>query len=145
MEEKKRRLIIRLGIVVAWFALGALIFVTSRGHTLLIDNKNIADLNLRAQDEITVTVDKNEPEIYYRNDRLQAKVGGGKHRITIEFSDGTPEFKKEFRLPLKADTYLLSLPKMIAGVEPFYEPFTGNAAPPPEENANLPDEVPTGI
>jgi hypothetical protein len=95
----------------------------NRGHTLLVDNRNIEDLNIRAPDLITVTINKAKPLEFFRNDRDMFQLGGGKHRIYIEFSDGTPPFEKRFTLPLGPDMFLLSIPKMINGIEPYYEVF----------------------
>ncbi|MDR0720512.1 MAG: hypothetical protein LBF78_12815 [Treponema sp.] len=128
METKQRRLLIRLALAALWLGLGVIVFVLNRGHTLLVDNKSIEDLNLRAPDFITVKVDKIAPMEFLRNDRDIFKVGGGKHRITVEFSDGTETVLKEFHLPLKHDQYLLSIPKLINGVEPFYEVFVSNTS-----------------
>jgi hypothetical protein len=123
IETKKRRVIIRLALVVVWIGLGIILFITNRGHTLLVDNRNVEDPSLRAPDFITVTVDNRRPLEFFRGDRDIFELGGGAHRIYIEFSDGTPPFEKRFRLPLGPDMFLLSIPKMINGIEPFYEVF----------------------
>ena len=123
VDSKKRRLIIRLALVVVWIGLGVVLFVLNRGHTLLIDNRNIADLELRAPDMITVTVDKVKPLELFRGDRDIVDVGGGTHRVLVEFSDGTPSFERRFNLPLGPDMFILSIPKMINGIEPYFEVF----------------------
>ncbi|MDR0411080.1 MAG: hypothetical protein LBH75_03815 [Treponema sp.] len=141
MEMKKRRLIIRAAIVITWIGLGGILFVTSRGHSLLVDNRNVAALNIRAPDLITVTVDKGKSTEFLRGDRAIFKVGGGKHRITVEYTDGTPPFIKTFTLPLKGDMYLLSIPKLTNGIEPFYEEFV-NAAPVARDVEEAPTDIP---
>ena len=123
IEVWKRRLLIRLALVVVWIGIGALLFVFNRGHTLLIDNHNVENPSLRAPDLITVSVNQLKPMEFFRNDRDIFKVSGMRHWIKIEFSDGTPPFEKEFRLPLGPDMYLLSVPKMINGIEPYFEVF----------------------
>ena len=120
---KKRRLLIRLALVVVWVGLGVVLFVMNRGHTLLVDNRNVEAPAIRAPDLITVTVDKKKPLEFFRGDRDIFELGGGSHRIYIEFSDGTPPFEKRFKLPLGPDMFLLSIPKMINGVDPYYEVF----------------------
>ena len=72
---------------------------------------------------ITVTVDKVKPFELFRGDRDVADVGGGIHRIKVAFSDGTPPFETSFTLPLGPDMFILSIPKMINGVEPYFEVF----------------------
>jgi hypothetical protein len=123
IDTKKRRLIIRIALVVVWIGLGVLLFVMNRGHTLLVDNRNVEDLNLRAPDLIMISVNNGRPLEFLRGDRDIYQVGGGTHRIYIEFSDGTPPFEKRFSLPLGPDMFLLSIPKMINGIEPYYEVF----------------------
>ena len=123
MSIKKRRLIIRLALVVVWIGLGVVLFVMNRGHTLLLDNKNVEAPAIRAPDLISVTVDNKKPLEFFRGDRDIFELGGGSHRIYIEFSDGTPSFEKRFKLPLGPDMFILSIPKMINGIEPYYEVF----------------------
>jgi len=120
---KKRRLIIRLALAVVWIGLAVCLFVMNRGHTLLVDNRNVETPAIRAPDMIKVTVDKRKALDFFRGDRDIFELGGGRHRIYIEFSDGTPPFEKRFSLPLGPDMFILSIPKMINGIEPYYEVF----------------------
>jgi len=119
----KRKLVIQISLAVIWIVLGVLLFVLNRGHTLLVDNRNVEDPALRAPDLIMVTVDKNKPLEFFRGDRDIFNVGGGNHRISIEFSDGRPPFEKHFTLPLGPDMFILSITKMINGIEPYIEVF----------------------
>jgi hypothetical protein len=123
IDITKRRSIIRLALIAAWISLGILLFVLNRGHSLLVDNKNVESPSLRAPDMITVIVNKGKPLEFFRGDRDLFKVVGGKHRISVEFSDGTPPFETSFTLPLGPDMFLLSVPKMINGIEPYIEVF----------------------
>ena len=123
MEVKQRRLLIRLTLVVFWIALGILLFVLNRGHSILLDNRNLTSPELRAPDMIKVTVNKLKPLEFFRGDRDVADVGGGRQRVKVEFSDGTPPFEAVFKLPLGPDMFILSIPKMINGIEPYIEVF----------------------
>ena len=120
---KKRRLLIRLALVAVWIGLGVFLFVMYRGHTLLVDNRNVEAPAITAPDMIKVTVDRKKALDFFRGDRDIFDLGGGVHRIHIEFSDGTPPFEKRFKLPLGPDMFILSIPKMINGIEPYYEVF----------------------
>jgi len=120
---KTRRLFIRLVLAAAWIGLAVFLFITYRGHTLLVDNRNVETPAIRAPDMIRVTVDKKKPLEFFRGDRDIFELGGGSHRIYVEFGDGTPPFEKRFSLPLGPDTFILSVPKMINGIEPYYEVF----------------------
>jgi len=137
--SKQRRLVIRLALVVLWIGLGVLIFVLNRGHTLLVDNRNVESPSLRAPDLINVTVNKNVPLEFFRGDREIYRVGGGQHRIYIEFSDGTPPFEKRFTLPLGPDMFLLSIPRMLNGIEPYIEVFRSQP-----ESRNVDDDGDSG-
>ncbi|MDR1575315.1 MAG: hypothetical protein LBS37_04845, partial [Treponema sp.] len=110
MTIPKRRLLIRLSLVVVWIGLGTLLFVLNRGHSLLIDNRNVELPPLRAPDLISVTLDREKPLEFFRGDRDIFNAGGGAHRIRIEFSDGAPPFERRFTLPLGPDMFLLSIP-----------------------------------
>ena len=123
IDTKKRRLLIRLALVVVWTGLGVFLFVMYRGHTLLVDNRNVEAPAITAPDMIKVTVDRKKALDFFRGDRDILDLGGGVHRIQIEFSDGTPLFEKRFKLPLWQDMFILSIPKMINGIEPYYEVF----------------------
>jgi hypothetical protein len=122
LPTKRRRLFIRMALVVLWIGLGVLLFVLNRGHTLLIDNQNIDDL--RASDLITVTLDGEKPVEFFRGDRDIFRVGGGRHRLRVEYTDGTPPYENTFTLPLGPDMFLLSIPRMTSGaanaIEVFY-------------------------
>ena len=123
VDKKQRRLIIRLALVAVWIGLGVLLFVVNRGHTILVDNKDVENPGLRAPGLITVTVNREKPMEFLRGDRDMVKVTGSRQRITVEYSDGTPPFHGVFSLPIGPDMFLLSIPKMINGVEPFFEVF----------------------
>jgi hypothetical protein len=123
INTKKRRLLIRLALVAVWIGLAVFLFVMNRGHTLLADNRNVETPEIRAPDLIKVTVDRKKTLELLRGDRDIFELGGGAHRIRIEFSDSTPPFEKRFKLPLGPDMFILSIPKMINGIEPYYEVF----------------------
>jgi hypothetical protein len=126
-NSRKKKTLISGGLVFAWLLLGTLLFVSSRGHTLLVDNRDFEDIE--ASDLITVYVDRGWGVEYFRGDRDRLTLTGSKHRILVEFSDGSPPFEGNFTLPIKDDMYLLSVPKMINGIEPFVEVF--HTAPEP--------------
>jgi hypothetical protein len=140
---KIRRHLIIWGLILAlWVALGAVLFVVYRGHTLLVDNRNVEDPAIRAPDLITVSIDQGWGMEFFRGDRDRYILRGSDHRIRIEFSDGRPPFESAFTLPLKDDMYLLSIPKMLEGA-PFLEVFvTEREGPlPDEEDAGSPTET----
>ena len=122
-KKNARRLVLRIALLVIWIGLGILLFVLNRGHTLLVDNRNVENPSLRAPDLINVAVNKGKPLEFFRGDRDLFKVSGSRQQIAVEFSDGTPPFETSFTLPLGPDMFLLSIPKMINGIEPYIEVF----------------------
>ncbi len=118
-----RRLIVRAVLLAAFVGLAALAFVTGKGHTLLIDNKDAEDGSAQAIDGVLVSVDRQEALELYRGDRDKAIVRGQAHTISIEvIADGT-KIRKKIRLPIGREMLLLSIPKLAAGREPSVVPF----------------------
>ncbi|MDR0402404.1 MAG: hypothetical protein LBH35_02315 [Treponema sp.] len=136
-NSRRKKTVIRAGLVLAWLLLGTLLFVTGRGHTLLIDNRDFE--NIEAADFVTVYVDRGAGVEYFRGDRDRLTLVGSKHRILIEFSDGSPPFEGNFTLPIRDDMYLLSVPKMVNGIEPFVEVF--HIAPEPFDDEDEFDDL----
>jgi hypothetical protein len=123
-QEKKRRMrVVRLGLAILYLGLGAAMMLSGRSHTVLIDNKGADDGSYEALDGILVSVDGKEGLEYYPGDRDKALVQGQRHRIRVElFSDGTIT-EKTFKVAFGESLVLLSVPKMVKGIEPFVERF----------------------
>jgi hypothetical protein len=119
----RRRIIIRLILVLLWIGCGVLLFIFNRGHTLLVDNRNLENPELRAPDMITVFIDNQSGLEFFRGDRDRFQVAGTNHRIYIEFSDGAPPFESAFSLPIRDDVYILSIPGLMAGLDNSVEVF----------------------
>ncbi len=123
MNVKMRRIILRSGLAVVWIGVLVAIFLLDRGHTVFVDNKAAADGRYEAVEFMKVSIDGGKGVEFFDGDRDRFPVVGAAHRIRVEFTDGRPALEKEFRLPLMTDLFLLSVPKMIAGIDPFVEPF----------------------
>jgi hypothetical protein len=85
---------------------------------------------------ITVSIDGGKGVEFFRGDRERFSVTGSKHRINVDFTDGTPPFEGVFTVGIKDDMYLLSIPKMTHNIEPFIEVFRTvqeQRTPEPEE------------
>jgi hypothetical protein len=136
-----RRILICSALGILWIGLGCILFVVNRGHALLVDNRNVQEINLRAPDLITVSIDGQRGLELLRGDRDRLMVKGINHHIRVEFSDGTAPFEGDFKLPLKGDMYLISIPRMMGGIEPFLEVFHTAPEPrAPEEELPQPEE-----
>lgn len=117
-----RRPFIRGVLVLLWVGLGVIIFLTGRAHTLLIDNQRAADGSYNAIRLAIVTIDNQNREEIAERERIRTTVAGTKHTIRVEFIDGRPPVEQKFELPIKEDMYMLSVPKMLAGLD-FVEVF----------------------
>jgi len=118
----KKKLIIRLSLVVVYAGLVMWVFVLGKGHSLIIDNKDLADGSLTAVAEGNlVSVDGKEASELYPGDRIMETVKGQTHTIAIEDISGGNRIERKIALPLSQDTLLVSIPKLIAGVNPAIE------------------------
>lgn len=144
MKTVVKRNLIRAAIGVVWIGLAAYLFMAFRGHTVLVDNKAAADGSYQAFELVAVSIDGGKPVEYFEGDRDRAAVVGTRHRVELKFADGRPPFKGEFVLDRGTDVFLLSLPKLAAGIEPFVEPFVQPDALPRDggDGSDAPPETP---
>jgi hypothetical protein len=131
-KVKSRRTVVRAALCVAYAALIAVMFTFGKGHTVIIDNKDTEDGQAKAFESVTVSVDGQEPLDLAAGDRDMAKVRGQGHKVEVTVKD---QQKREirFRVPLGEDVLLLSVPKLVAGLQPAVIPFVPLEAPPPAD------------
>jgi hypothetical protein len=128
-----RRLAVRVALIAVFIGLAALAFLTGKGHTILVDNKDAEDGSVQAIDGVMVAVDRQEALELYAGDRDKAAVMGQVHTVSIEvIADGTKVVRK-IRLPIGEEMLLLSVPKLAAGREPALVPFVAPQAAAPAE------------
>ncbi len=84
---------------------------------------------MKAFEEVTVSVDGQEPVDFMSGDRDIAKVRAQWH--SIEITVNGQKTVKKFTVPLGMETALLSIPKIAAGIEPALIPFVQADEPPP--------------
>jgi hypothetical protein len=126
-SNKTRRLIVRGVLVVAYLSLMMVAFIFGKGHTILLDNKDSTDGTVKAFESMTVSVDGQEPIEFMSGDRDLAKVRAQWHTIKIDLNGQIIE--KKFTVPLGMDVALLSIPKLVAGIEPAMIPFVAADEP----------------
>ncbi len=124
LKAGKRRLIIRGSLIAVYVLLIVLMIFIGRRHTILIDNKDAPDGSYSAINGMEVSIDKLESSEYYPGDRDKALVQGQKHTIKIYIFDNNQTIEKTFTVPLWSDMMIISVPKLVAGIEPWIEPFT---------------------
>ncbi len=128
-----RRWLIRAAAIAVYAGLIALVFITGKGHTILIDNKNAEDGSVPAIDGVMVSVDGREALELYKGDRDRENVSGQNHRVSVEIIADGRKIEKSIRLPIGEDILLLSIPMLVAGREPALIPFVAPVAPPPPD------------
>ena len=130
-----RRLAVRAALAAVFVGLAALAFLTGKGHTILVDNKDAEDGSVQAFDGVMVTVDRQESLEMYLGDRLAVTVMGQSHTVTIEDLNGGTKVERKIRLPLGEETLLLSVPMLAEGREPALVKFVAPQTAPVEEGA----------
>jgi hypothetical protein len=132
--------------VAAYLTLALIVFIFGRGHTLLLDNKTAADGSYTGFRTLSVSVNGGAPLQLALRERDKALVVGQRH--TVRFEANGQVYEASFKLPFGEDIILVSLPKLAAGVEPFWEPFRSEpiprAAPVEEELPSLDNPPPIG-
>ncbi|AEE15788.1 DUF6672 family protein [Treponema brennaborense] len=123
MMINKKTAAVRAALAAAYVLLLVCMFVTGRTHTLLVDNKAAEDGSFTAVRGMEVTVNKGEPVEFMKGDRDKFTVKGQTVRLHVEFFDGTEACDFKVKIPLSQDMVLLSIPKLLAGIEPAMEPF----------------------
>ena len=131
VPNKKRQLVARLILLALYVGLGAIMIFTGKQHTILIDNKDVEGTSYTAIDGMSVQIDNLESSEYYAGDRDKAVVKGQNHKIKIEIFDPEQKIEKEISIPFGQSMVLLSIPKLVNGVEPYMVLFTIQ-----EENAS---------
>ncbi|MEN6500605.1 MAG: DUF6672 family protein [Rectinema sp.] len=123
-QSKKRRRLVQGGLLVVYILIMVLMVLTGRRHTILIDNKDAPDGSYSAIDGMEVSIDNQESAEYYPGDRDKALVQGQRHTIQVTIFDDNTTIEQEFTVPLWSDMMIISVPKLVAGIEPWIEPFT---------------------
>ena len=141
---RRRRLAVRAGLVLLYFAVGAWVLLNGREHTLLLDNKALADGSAPAFRRVKVYVDRHDPIELYARDRDMVKVRGQRHKIRIETSEAASRTEAGFTLAFGDDMFLVSVPAMAKGDDGFCEVFkTADEAPRAEPSADEATPEPT--
>ena len=118
-----KKILARSVLGLLYILLAIVMFLTGRTHTILIDNKGDPNGLYKAVNGMEVSVDKGEAVEFYRGDRDKFTVKAQRHTINIEFFDGSEPVTFKVKVPVSQDYVLLSIPKYLAGIEPYMEEF----------------------
>ncbi len=123
-KVRTRRLLVRAALIVVFAGLVVLMFNLGKLHTFILDNKNLADGSLTAaRGGNLVSIDGREASEIYPGERSMEKVKGQRHTITVTSLSGTDKVVRRISLDLDSEMMLVSLPRLIAGKEPYMEVF----------------------
>lgn len=129
-----RRTLVRSALILVYVGLMVLVFVLGKGHTLLVDNKDVAGTDLRAFSLVKITVDNLKPSEETKGDRDMFKIAGQRHKIVLEVPGDPNKIVKYITVPMGSDITLISLPKLAAGQDPFLPFVPAEAVTPDRES-----------
>ena len=129
-----RRTLVRAALILVYVGLMVLVFVLGKGHTLLVDNKDVAGTDLRAYSLVKITVDNLKPSEETKGDRDMFKIKGQRHKIVLEVPGDPNKIVRYVTIPMGSEIVLLSIPKLAAGQDPF-ETFVPAEAVTPDREA----------
>lgn len=152
---KKKSLFIRLAAVALCFALGAVMMVIGRGHTVYLDNKTLEDYQgqtYKAAQRIVVIVDGEEITKLGPRERGMSLCIGQSFTMTLEITEkkgDQPETREiNLKLPYNMDGIIVNLPALLAGLpeEAWMTEFIPAPEPeePSEEEPDIGDEFGIG-
>lgn len=140
---KGKTLLIRLAAVALCIALGAVMMVIGRGHTIYLDNKTLEDYQgqeYKAFERVNITVDGEDEVIKLKKrERDMATCIGQSFHMTLEIIEkkgDEPRVEEiDLELPYNMDGIIVNLPALLAGLpeEAWMTEFI--PAPEPEDSS----------
>lgn len=114
VRTKKGRRMVKIGLIIAYLCIMALMFLLGRSHTVLIDNNSIPG-GVSAIDGCTISFGGDKPIEMFKGDRDKILLRGQTHRVTVSFFDGREDVTGTISIPLFEDAVLVSIPAFISG------------------------------
>ena len=114
VRTKKGRRLVKIGLIIAYLFIMALMFLLGRSHTVLIDNNSIPG-GVSAIDGCTISFGGDKPIEMFKGDRDKIMLRGQTHRVTVSFFDGREDVTGTISIPLFEDAVLVSIPAFISG------------------------------
>lgn len=120
---KGKTLLIRLAVLAACVALGAVMMVFGRGHTIYLDNKTLEGYNgqdYKAYERVVITVRGEQAAKLNKRERGMATWIGQNFKMTLEITEkkgDEPVIREvELELPYGMDGIIVNLPAYMAGL-----------------------------
>lgn len=114
VRTKKGRRLVKIGLIIAYLCIMALMFLLGRSHTVLIDNNSIPG-GVSAIDGCAISFGGDKPIEMFKGDRDKILLRGQTHRVTVSFFDGREDVTGIISIPLFEDAVLVSIPAFISG------------------------------
>ena len=114
VRTKKGRRLVKIGLIIAYLCIMALMFLLGRSHTVLIDNNSIPG-GVSAVDGCTISFGGDKPIEMFKGDRDKIMLRGQTHRVTVSFFDGREDVTGTISIPLFEDAVLVSIPAFVSG------------------------------
>ena len=114
VRTKKGRRLVKIGLIIAYLFIMALMFLLGRSHTVLIDNNSIPG-GVSAIDGCTISFGGDKPIEMFKGDRDKIMLRGQTHRVTVSFFDGREDVTGTISIPLFEDAVLVSIPAFVSG------------------------------
>ena len=145
---KGKTLLIRLAAVALCIALGAVMMVIGRGHTIYLDNKTLEDYQgqeYKAFERVVVTVKGEEVAKLGKRERGMATWIGQDFKMVLEITEkkgDEPRIEEiSIQLPYGVDGVVINLPAYLAGLpeDAWFSEFVPMVEEEPSEE-DLPGE-----
>ena len=114
VRTKKGRRLVKIGLIIAYLCIMALMFLFGRSHTVLIDNKSVPG-GVKAIDGCAISFGGDKPIEMFKGDRDKIMLRGQTHRVTVSFFDGREDVTGIISIPLFEDAVLVSIPVFVSG------------------------------
>lgn len=151
---KKKALLIRLAALALCVALGAVMMVIGRGHTIYLDNKTVEDYQgqeYKSFEKVVISVKGAEKEIKLaKRERDMATCIGQNFHMTLEITEkkgDQPRVEEiDLKLPYNMDGIIINLPALLAGLpeEAWMTEFIPAPEPEEPEEPDIGDEFDIG-
>ena len=115
VRSKKGQRLVKIGLVIFYLLLMALMFLLGRSHTVLIDNKSDPNGAYKAIDGCTISFNGEKPIEMFKGDRDKIMLRGQTHRVKVSFFNGQEDVIGIITIPLFEDAVMVSIPAFVKG------------------------------
>lgn len=119
---KIRKWVIRIAVIAVFIAIGALMMVIGRGHTVYFDNKSVEyeGVEYDAFHKVDVSVKGERVARLYEKERGSTTTIGQKFKmdlvVTADAESGEAGYSISLTLPYSIDGVIINLPALLSGL-----------------------------